>query len=542
MVDHKPGTTAEESASVEKLWYVAAPVRVPRGWLVYTLDFALATLQGCVTEPENVRRTTGWLVIGVTVRCAMAVAQAILMLFAWLPITSSLLETFARVYSRNALGFFLRACYWKAKLKDLGQDTIIDQYVDMWGARAISIGSRCHIDTGVRLAAGERRHGQHGSIRIGNFVHIGPGVHIAGRGGVDIRDYVGIMANAHLYSATGVAVNPSDPGQLISISHMAPPDRQHIVESPILIDRYAFVGMMARILPGVTVGFGAVVHANCELTDDVPPFANFGGVPGGRLIGWRRPRRPSPRLKTAIRYEEDAAEVGETRIHIREVTDPNEWATIEGVMDLHFDAFRDGVTTQLGHSFVFRYYTAIITSERCSLWIAETENRVVGFLGVTTDRHAFERINRSGATRLLAAWRFCTFRLSLFAVLRALRKHQLSHHYTDRAELLSIVVAPTVRRAGLGKRFLAIWHKKLAAEDISSFIVFTDNPEGMKFYEKYGGDCLFRFRLRSLWSACFRFLTDADTPVSQDKGGRPCAQSSAKSAGRIEEQRRQEGE
>jgi len=286
----------EEIAEIAASWYVPPSPRVKTGWLVYSLDFVLATLQGAVYEQKEVRRTPGWLVFGHIVRVLMAVAQAIIMLLAWLPIVSWFLETLVRTFTRNSAGFFLRSCYWKAKLKHLGVDTLIDQGVEIWGPANVSIGSHCHIDTHVRLAAGERRHGQRGSITIGSFVHLGPGAHIAGRGGVQIRDFVGIMANAHLYSATGIVEKPSDPGQLISMSHMAPRDQQHIVEEPILIDRYAFIGMMTRIMPGVKVGFGAVVHGNCELTRDIPPFANIGGVPRGRQIGWRKPRRHSPRL------------------------------------------------------------------------------------------------------------------------------------------------------------------------------------------------------------------------------------------------------
>ncbi|MFQ5495416.1 MAG: GNAT family N-acetyltransferase [Phycisphaerae bacterium] len=502
-----PDKTAEEADRIASQWYIPPPPRVSHGRLVYTLDFVLATLQGRVAEPEKVRRTTGWLLVGSIVRGCMAVAQVLIMVLAWIPVVSSVLETVARVFSRNAGGFFLRACYWKARLKHLGQDTIIDQYVDIWGARSVSIGSRCHIDTSVRLAAGERRHGQHGSITIGNHVHVGPGVHIAGRGHVTIEDLVGISANAHIYSATNVVESPADPGQLISMSHIAPGDQQHIIEAPVRIEPYAFISMMVRIMPGVTVGRGAVIHANTELRRGVPPFANIGGAPRGRQIGWRKPRRLSPSRSKRV------ATQAQDEITIREVSDPDDHTTLDGVADLHFDAFADGVTTQLGQSFVYRYYIAMIESATCSLWVAEREGRVVGFLGGTVDRHEFERINRSGATRLLALWRFATARLNPFAVFRALKKKTLSHDFDDKAELLSIVVSPVVRRAGLGKRFLRVWMDKLQATSLATFLVFTDNPEGLRFYEKYGGQCLFRFQLRSISSACFRFKIPPGAPI-----------------------------
>lgn len=286
-----------DARAVAAQWYIPDQPRTQPDWIVYSLDFVLAALQGQITEPQNVRRTLPWLIAGSIVRTLMAVIQLLIMLLARLPVISWFVETMARTFTRNAVGFFLRSCYWKARLKKLGADTLIDQGVEIWGPANVSIGSDCHIDTNVRLAAGERRHKQRGSIEIGDFVHLGPGVHIAGRGGVKIGDYVGISSNAHLYSATGVIERPSDPGQLISMSHMAPRDQQHTIERSIVIEPYSFIGMMTRILPGVRVGFGAVVHANCELTRDVPAFANIGGVARGRQIGWRRPRRRSTKLR-----------------------------------------------------------------------------------------------------------------------------------------------------------------------------------------------------------------------------------------------------
>ncbi|HVP12644.1 MAG TPA: GNAT family N-acetyltransferase [Phycisphaerae bacterium] len=523
-LDSRPNLVTEDGATVARMWYVAPRPPAPRGWLVYSRDFILAAIQGRAAEPHNIIRTRGWLFLATVIQCLFAPLQAVLMLLAWLPGTSSILETIARVFSRNAVGFFLRACYWKAQLNYLGQDTVIDQYVEIWGPASVSIGSLCHIDTSVRLAAGERRLRQHGWITIGDYVHLGPGVHIAGRGGVKIGDCVGVMANAHLYSATGVIESPADPGQLIAMSHMAPHDQQHIVEAPILIDDYAFIGMTARIMPGVRVGRGAVVHANVELTSNVPPFANIGAIPRGKQIGWRKPRRISPRWMPpapAVTPEEEIIEAAglAAGIRIREVLDPSEAATIYQVVDLHAGAFAAGVISQLGRSFVFHYYVAMINSQGASLWVAEADGKVCGFLGCATDRHAFERSHRSGAARALALWRFITFRLNPLAVLRAFKKQRLSRHFEDRAELLSIVVSPEFRRAGLGKRFLNVWTQKLRAAGLPSYIVFTDNPEGIRFYEKYGGENLFKFCMRDLWSACYRFTLGETVARVDDHSG-----------------------
>ncbi|HKQ46828.1 MAG TPA: acyltransferase [Phycisphaerae bacterium] len=288
----------QESDSIGRQWYTAPTPPPPRGWLVFNKDFVLAALQGCMADPTLARPTGPWMLLTRIVMAVMAVLQAIIIGLARIPVLSWAVEIIARTFTRNGFGFFLRSAYWKGQLKSLGQNTIIDQNVEIWGAENVTIGSHCHIDTFVRLGAGNRKQGQRGSIEIGNYVHLGPGVHIAGRGGVKIGDLVGVSANAHIYSATGVAMIPSDPGLLVSMSHMAPKDQQLVNEAPVLIEDYAFIGIMARIMPGVTIGRGAIIHANTELARSVPAFSNFGGTPRGRHIGWRKPLRRSLLLGT----------------------------------------------------------------------------------------------------------------------------------------------------------------------------------------------------------------------------------------------------
>lgn len=58
---------------------------------------------------------------------------------------------------------------------------------------------------------------------------------------------------------------------------------------PIVIDDYAWIGIRAVILQGVTIGRGAVVMAGAVVTHDVEPFTVVGGVPA-RTITERRLR------------------------------------------------------------------------------------------------------------------------------------------------------------------------------------------------------------------------------------------------------------
>jgi acetyltransferase-like isoleucine patch superfamily enzyme len=56
---------------------------------------------------------------------------------------------------------------------------------------------------------------------------------------------------------------------------------------PVLVRAWADIGTNAVLLPGVTIGRGAIVAAGAIVTQDVPAFAKVAGVPA-RIIGWRK--------------------------------------------------------------------------------------------------------------------------------------------------------------------------------------------------------------------------------------------------------------
>jgi maltose O-acetyltransferase len=55
----------------------------------------------------------------------------------------------------------------------------------------------------------------------------------------------------------------------------------------VIIEDYVWIASRVTILPGVTIGRGAVIAANAVVTKDVPSMAVAGGVPA-RVIGERK--------------------------------------------------------------------------------------------------------------------------------------------------------------------------------------------------------------------------------------------------------------
>lgn len=68
-----------------------------------------------------------------------------------------------------------------------------------------------------------------------------------------------------------------------STLEMRPQKRPITSKGPVIIGNNVWIGDKATILPGVTIGDGAVIAANAVVTKDVPAYCVAGGNPA-RII------------------------------------------------------------------------------------------------------------------------------------------------------------------------------------------------------------------------------------------------------------------
>lgn len=71
-----------------------------------------------------------------------------------------------------------------------------------------------------------------------------------------------------------------------TFSHASPGGR---LTRPIVIEDKVWIGIGATVLPGVRIGYGAIVGANSVVTHDVPPMTVVGGNPA-RFIKEIKPK------------------------------------------------------------------------------------------------------------------------------------------------------------------------------------------------------------------------------------------------------------
>lgn len=106
-------------------------------------------------------------------------------------------------------------------------------------------------------------------IEIGDYVSVAPFVHIWGLGGVKIGHRV--MIGSH----TAISSQTHDYTQEIM--------RYTLIMKPIVIEDDVWIGAHAIIMPGVTIGKGAVIGAGSVVTKDVAPRTIVAGVPAREL-------------------------------------------------------------------------------------------------------------------------------------------------------------------------------------------------------------------------------------------------------------------
>lgn len=102
------------------------------------------------------------------------------------------------------------------------------------------------------------------NIHIGKNVFINMGCKFQDQGGIFIGDGALIGHNV----------------MLATLNHaISPGDRATMIPAPIHIGRHVWIGANATVLPGVTIGEGAIVAAGAVVTKDVPKNTMVGGVP-----------------------------------------------------------------------------------------------------------------------------------------------------------------------------------------------------------------------------------------------------------------------
>lgn len=155
-------------------------------------------------------------------------------------------QTVAAFLPRRASGA-ARAAMLRLIGFTLGEGTIVEGTPKITGGRGLFerlvVGRNCVIDADCVLDLEER-------ITLGDSVTVGPGVMI--------------LTSTH---------------ELATSQHRAGP----VTRSPVVVGEGAWLRARSIILPGVTVGAGAIVEAGAVVNKDVAANTRVGGIPAAQL-------------------------------------------------------------------------------------------------------------------------------------------------------------------------------------------------------------------------------------------------------------------
>ena len=174
-------------------------------------------------------------------------------------------------YMPGPLGFKLRQIYYHSKLGYMGKGVLIDPGVYISHPRNLYLDDFCYIGSLTQIYCPE------GYVKIGKRCHIKGW--ILGHGGVIIEDYVGSAGKI-------LSITDSHYGGYRMSGPMIPLEQRNLKRGKIIIKKDAFIGQDAIIMPGVTVGEGAIIGPFCFITNNVKPWHVMFGTPP-RIIGIR---------------------------------------------------------------------------------------------------------------------------------------------------------------------------------------------------------------------------------------------------------------
>ncbi len=176
-------------------------------------------------------------------------------------------------YSKRRIASRLRSYWLRRNFRRCSNNVLIGKRPVLHGMRSISIGDSTFIGDYVTLTAWpEAGDSKNVVIEIGSGCSIGDYNHISAANRIVIGN--------NLLTGKWVSVIDNSHG-LTDFDNLKLPPLERTVSSKgqIIIGNNVWIGDKVTILPGVSIGDGAIIGANSVVSKDVPPYSVVAGVP-----------------------------------------------------------------------------------------------------------------------------------------------------------------------------------------------------------------------------------------------------------------------
>lgn len=172
----------------------------------------------------------------------------------------------------------------RSQLKFCGKDVRLYPLCKMIRARNAELDNNCQIFDNVFIDAGK-------SLKIGKYSTLTWNVIIEGGANTKIGDRVFIGPGSKLLTST-YKING-----FYTVEHL-PEGCQETEYGDIVVKDDGYIGANCTVMPGITIGEGAVVGANSLVTKDLEPWGIYVGSPC-KKIGERE--KPTEERKQKLR-------------------------------------------------------------------------------------------------------------------------------------------------------------------------------------------------------------------------------------------------
>ena len=228
-------------------------------------------------------------------------------------------------------------------LAGFGSDVFISRKVSLYHPERILIGNHVRIDDYCVLSAGE------GGIEIGNYVHIAIFCSLIGACKIVLSDFTCLSSRVSIYSSNDDysgkhMTNPTVPKAFTDVTH-----------ADVMLKKHAIIGSGAVILPGVTIGEGAVIGALSLAKKDCPPFTICSGVPA---------RQKGKRQRDLLNLEKQLLQ--QTSVSLQQLSETLKVAIgcyLDNKVDLAWALFEEILTADPNNITALNY-TALICKQR----------------------------------------------------------------------------------------------------------------------------------------------------------------------------------
>lgn len=166
----------------------------------------------------------------------------------------------------------------RSQFRSLGADCVFEAGVLVFHPENITLGANVYVGHYAILKGYYKN-----ELRIGDETWIGQQCFFHSAGGIEIGKRVGIGPSVRILTSVHEEAGRSVPVLFAPVRF-----------APVVIEDDADLGVGTIVLPGVTIGRGAVLGAGSVVTRDVPAYTIAAGVPA-RVLRERTAEERTPR-------------------------------------------------------------------------------------------------------------------------------------------------------------------------------------------------------------------------------------------------------